>query len=398
MKSLTSLGKFSLWKSFFCLGVLWLLAVSIPTVFYWKEIGSQIALSRYEQQGLPPVQLMLNIIQRTQEHRVLTARFLQEDALITHSAYKKERRAKAEELEESIVDLEDYARKIKNSKIEKLLDEITADWHQISQHVTVRDISVDQNFQMHLLLVRKQLNALQMMLDMYQLSRDAEPNGYFLISSSLTNLPQLVEVLAQMNTAGETLLIKNEASFFERAELKSMLLLTESKAMESDAGIAKAMAENSTLKESIQQQYQKLQEQYQRLASATQDEILSKANFSYAPDDFNTLFAQGINDYYQFMHVSLSQIDQVLKNRMAEKAEARYRVFMIVIIATLLVVFIYGYYVRKLLKQLGGDPVYAIDAVQSIAHGNLERHIVTAHPDSLVGNIKVLQSKLKESN
>jgi len=398
MKSLKSFGKFSLSKKFFFLGVLWLAVISIPTIFYWDEIGSQISVNRFEQQGLPPVQFMLNIIQRTQEHRVLTARFLQDDALATHSTSKKERRAKAEELEETIVDLEDYSRKIKNVKIEKALDDVTADWHQISQHVTVRDISVEQSFQMHMLLIRKQLNVLQMILDSYQLSRDAEPNGYFLISSSLIELPQLVEVLAQLNTMGSTLLMSGEASFFNRVELKSSLLLSEAKTLDFDSGIAKAVIANANAKDSIEAEYRKTKEQYQKLTGITQEEILSKATFSYAPDEFNNIFSQGFNAYYDFIRFSIVQIDTTLKSRIEQKNKTRSTFLMIVFMVTLLVGFMYICCVRRLLTQLGGEPIYAIDALQAMARGNLERNIATAHPDSLIGNINVLQSKLKENH
>lgn len=400
MKLLKKLGKFSLWQKLLLLCVLWLAMLSVPTLSYWKEISRQIGIYRYEQQGLVPAQLMLDIMQRTQQHRSLTAAYLQEDASLKNSPLKKERRAKAEELQEVIVVLEDYSRKIKNVKIEKTLENITADWHQISQLVTVRELSVEQNFHMHQLLMRKQLDALQMILDSYQLSRDAEPAGYYLISSSLMALPSLVEVAAQLNAAGGVILTQGEASFSDRVDLKTLLVLGRGKLVELDSGIAKAVAvappASANGSDSLPERYRQTRQQYQALLDKTQEEILSKASFSYTREEFNAQSWQAINAYYDFIRLSIGQIDSALKDRIALKQRAIDKFFMMIFLLTGLVVFIYLFVVERLLRQLGGEPGYAIAVVQAIGRGELNHNIVAGNRSSLLANLKIMQGKLKE--
>lgn len=401
MKLLKKLGKITLWQKLLLLGVLWLALLSVPTLFYWKEISRQIGIYRFEQQGLVPAQLLLDIMQRTQQHRSLTAAYLQEDPALKNSPLKKERRAKAEELQEVIVVLEDYSRKIKSVKIEKTLEDITADWHQISQLVTVRELSVEQNFYMHQLLMRKQLDALQMILDTYQLSRDGEPNGYYLISSSLMALPSLVEVAAQLNTAGGVVLAQGEANFSDRVDLKSLLVLGRGKLVELDSGVAKAVAVNSSATSSearvaLQDRYRQTHEQYRALMDTTQEEILSRASFSYSRDQFNAQSWQAINTYYDFMRFAIGQIDSLLKERVAAKNRAIEKFFMMLFALTGAMVFIYVYFIAKIQRQLGGEPGYAIAVVQAIGRGELGQNIIAGHRSSLLANLKIMQARLRE--
>lgn len=403
MKPLRLLRKITLWQKLLLLGVLWLALLSVPTSMYWKEISRQVGIYRYEQQGLVPAQLLLDIVLNTQQHRSLTAAYLQEDPALKNSPLKKERRAKAEELQEVIVRLDDYSRKIKNVKIEKALEDITADWHQISQLVTVRELSLEQNFHLHQLLVRKQLDALQMILDTYQLSRDAEPNGYHLISSSLINLPALVEVAAQLNTAAGVILAQGEANFSDRVDLKSLLVVGRGKLTELDSSIANAVAATSAAppagreaKVALQDRYRQTHEQYLALMNTTQEEILSKASFSYTRDQFNAQSWQVINAYYDFIRLSIGQIDSVLKERVAAKNRAIEKIFVMIFVLTALVAFTYISFVEKIRRQLGGEPSYAIAVVQAIGRGELDQHIIAGHRNSLLANLKIMQARLKE--
>lgn len=374
MKSLKSFGSIKLWHKFLLLGILWLLAMAVPTFCYKKEANKDIALSRVEQQALPPAKLMLDIIQRTQQHASLTARFLLDPSQDKNAVSKKERRAKAESLEEAIVDLEDYANKIKSQKIAGILEGITADWHQISQQVTVREISPEQSVELHRGLVRKQLEALQAILDSYQLTRDPEAAGQFLVASGLRSAPELTQTLAQLRVAGASILTRGEAGFAERVELKALLLLSQEKLRELDSGVARSAAENPLAKDAILQAYAQTREKYQAVVELAQQEILSKGNFSFAPDEFSLAFTQGIDSYYQFMQFSLAQTDNLLKDRI-NREQKRLQEFLWFIFAIgALAALVYIWFVRRLLRKLGEEP------------------------EVLVEKIRVLQEKLKLQN
>lgn len=69
-----------------------------------------------------------------------------------------------------------------------------------------------------------------------------------------------------------------------------------------------------------------------------------------------------------------------------------------VVILTLTVALIFILFVRRLLHQLGGEPYYAAEVVQTVTDGDWEYEVKTPYPDSLLGKMKIMQEKLKENN
>ena len=67
-------------------------------------------------------------------------------------------------------------------------------------------------------------------------------------------------------------------------------------------------------------------------------------------------------------------------------------------ILQILLFFVIGFIVRRLLRQLGGEPAYVIDIVRQIAKGNLSGEIVTRTDDggSLLFAMKQMQSGLRD--
>jgi hypothetical protein len=343
--------RLTLSHKFIFLGCLCLAVISLPTLLYIKEVRKLIVFSEREQQGLVPAQLMLNIIQRAQQHRGLAAQYLADPATV-----KKERRKKAEDLELAIIHFEDYARKNNTGNIIAAVNAQTLYWHKISTHLTQRDISVAQSFKFHSALIRMQLNTLQMVVDHYQLSFDPEANGYFLIYSGLMGLPELTEIMDKMRAMGIQLLMKREADFFERVELKSLLLLSEVKLAEVNYGIAKTLTTNPSRAADIRNAYQLSKETQIKNIDLLQNEILSKEIFIVAPTDYSAEFNAGIEAYFSYANFAIKQIDSVLKERIAKNKQTMIEALAYILVITLLVIFICAHYVRKLLRQLGGAP------------------------------------------
>jgi hypothetical protein len=98
MNLVKRLKHIALWKKFTFLGFLCFTAIAVPTVMYWNEVRKTLDVAADEQQALPQVRLILNIIQYTQQHRGLSAHFLQ-----NNSMDNRERRAKAEEVEQFLL-------------------------------------------------------------------------------------------------------------------------------------------------------------------------------------------------------------------------------------------------------------------------------------------------------
>ncbi|MFO1389565.1 sensor histidine kinase [Cellvibrio sp.] len=351
-----------------------------------------LAFAKKEQEGLPQVQLVLNVIQRTQQHRALCAKYLQT------TLERREQRMKAEEVDTAIFAYEAYLDKNPNKQLQAQFAETVSYWHKIRHDVSQNRINYLESFEQHSFLVKLQLQFLRNLVDSYQLSLDPDVDGYFLIDASLVELPELAEVLGQIRGYGTGLLTKGEANFDERAHLKALLLLSKSKADQLSININKAVAARSTGRENIYANYQSTKAQYDKAVSIAQLNILDSQNLTFSPDDYYASFTLGVNSYFAYAHFAIEQLDSILQSRITKLKNQMIALLFYVVILTLTVALIFILFVRRLLHQLGGEPYYAAEVVQTVTDGDWEYEVKTPYPDSLLGKMKIMQEKLKENN
>ncbi len=387
------LKRVALWKKFTCLGLLCLSVIFLPTFLYWKEVQKDLEFAIKEQQGLPQVQLILNVIQRTQQHRGLCARYLQDATMPT-----REQSTKAQELEAAIFAYEEYLDKNPNEHLKKAFADTVNYWHNLHGDVAHKNITYIQSFEQHSHLINMQLQFLRSVVDYYQLSLDPDADGYFLIDASLVELPELAEILGQIRGYGTGLLTKGDANFEERAQLKSLVLLSKSKADQLGINISKAVAARKVDRENIYANYQSTKEQYQKVVELVQQEILAKQTFSLHPEDFYSSFTLGVNSYYGYAHFAIEQLDSILHGRIVALKSQMLALLFYVFALTFFVALVCTLFVRRLLRQLGGEPFYATEVVQAITDGDLDCEVQTEHPDSLLDKMKIMQKKLKEND
>lgn len=392
MKFVTRLKRIALWKKFACLGLLCLALIAMPTALYWKEVNKSLAFAETEQQGLPHVKLMLNIIQRTQQHRGLSARFLQD-----YSMSKDDRRSKAEELEAAIFAYEVYFDKHPNPVQREAFAQLVGKWHDVHRSVSQKAVNPRESFNRHSALIYDQLQFLQSILDFYRLSLDPEADGYFLIEASLMRLPELTETLGKVRALGVELLTKGSATAEERMQVSALLLMSKTQMNMLDTGIKKAAA-GMRGGELIAQNYQAINDPYQDIVALTEHEVLDRELLSYPTESFYSAFTVGLNSYFAYAHFAVDRLDGILNDRKNVLNNRMFALLSYVFLLTLIVAFVCISFIRKLLLQLGGEPLYASEVVQAITRGDLDCHIETAHADSLLANVKRMREKLKEND
>jgi len=381
-----------LWQKFLLLGVLCLVMVILPSLLYWQETRQLISFSRQEQLGLQPAQLVLTIIQRTQQHRGLSTRLLAAPHIP-----KQERLKKADEVSQAIAAFEAYLRTHNKPGLATELAEQKSLWLRISDQVTARSLSVQENFQLHTSLIHLQLSSLQEVVDSFKLSLDPDTDGYYLISASLMDVPQLAEALGQLRATGVGLLSKGSASYSERVQFESLQLITKDKMSELEEDMAKAMAAGRS-NSALEQSYTMTREKYEQVIALAREQLLNREAYQYDPDEFYNAFTFAINGYFHFSQLAFDQISQLLQERIASRTRQLYAILFYLLVSTSLVAWVCVRFVRQLLRQLGGEPGYATSVVQAISQGDLDSEINTTQPDSLLGNMRVMKEKLKEND
>ncbi len=382
----------ALWKKFTFLGLLCLALVVTPTLMYWHEANKPIETSVKEQQGLQPVRFILNIIQRTQQHRATAARFLLDDTIP-----KTAQRVKAEELEEAIFSYETYLDKHHNREHHQAFERMVDYWHSVHQKVSRKKVNFAENYDMHKTLLNMQLEHEQVLIDYYRLGQDPTADGY-LIDISLTQLPELINTLARIRGYGIGLLIKGRATIDERAQLKAFILEGETRIDAIDSAFRQLEITEEKKYESAHKHYQALKKYYQNASEITQNEILSKQDFTYSRDDYYAILTSAVNGYYNCIYFLLDEIDVNLTDRISNKKSEIDRVFSCIAIFILIGIIAYIKFVRGVLQQLGGDPQQIADIIEATSRGDLDSDIESKYPHSLLANVKHMQEKLRESD
>jgi signal transduction histidine kinase len=386
-----------LWQKFTCLGLLCLTLIALPSLLYTTEVRKQIIFSNHELQGLAPAQLMLNIIQYTQQHRGLSTRYLADINPINSERNNAERAAKSQQLNAAIAELVRHTGIVSNPHLFAPIKLYMDYWSSFESKIPHKDIDTDESIQLHTALIRMQLDCLQIIVDEYQLSLDPSENSYFLILASLNNLPETTEVLGQIRALSVRTLAHKSISNAERTQLEALLLISKNKIKELEINITKAAANNTQLPSHIFENYHATQAQYQKIIALTQDEILSKSEFTYSIDDFYAAFTLAINSYFSYEHFSLNEIGNILQDRIQQQTQKMYALLSYLAIITLLVSFFCIRFAINLLLQLGGEPSYATAVVKAIIRGDLQQNIVTHNKHSLLSNMKIMQEKLKQN-
>ena len=381
------------WKRFACLGLLCLALIITTTLLYWHEASKPSVLSAKEQQGLQPIRLMLNIIQRTQQHRALSTRLLQDD-----SVQQNAQRAKAEELEAAIVSYETYLKKYPNAEYREVFEKTVDYWHNLHQRVSQKKLTYTESYELHTALVDAELNYLQSLIDYHHLSVDPNVDQYLLVNASLIRLPDLIEIIGQIRGYGIGLLNKGNATADEQAQLKALMLTMQTKMNAIDSSLRKLETVKAKNYDDISQNYQSLKLQSQRLLEITQLELLEKKEFSYSIDNFYSIYTSAINSYYSHMHSVLDKLDVDLTDRISREKNSRDKVFLYILFFILILMFVWIRFARHLLQQLGGEPRDINEIIQAIARGDLDSDIETKYSQSVLANIKRMQNLLREGD
>lgn len=387
------LFRMTLWKKFTALGLLCLLVIALPTGFYWHSTSKAISITAYELQGLPHLQFLFNIIQRTQQHRGISMRYMLDAGMPA-----KEQRKKAEELEAAIADYEDYLKKNHDNQGLAGLDEISKRWHELHPLVFQKRLSATESFEQHTQLIRFELDYLQHLVDEYQLSLDPDSESYFLIASALVYLPEQTEIMAQIRGYGVGLLAQGDMSMAERAQLQALLLLSKQWSAQLDMAIHKVVMVSQGKRDTIYENYRATQVQYEHVVQLAETELLDKSDFSITPESFYSAFTLGINGYFSYAHFSLSQMDNILREHIARKQQEMFVAMLYVLAAVLLLAVVYIRFVKQLLARLGGEPDYASEVLRAVTRGDLEFDIETPHPNSLIAEMKLMEQTLRENS
>jgi methyl-accepting chemotaxis protein len=161
------------------------------------------ATAAAELDGLVPARALLAVLQRTAEHRGLSAGWLAGDA-----GFGPRRQAKQQEVDAALGALDTALAGFADPALDRRRTAVAAEWRALSAAVAGGTLPAPESFRRHSRLVRQQLELLDETLHVSTLALDPTVEGYNLIMATLQSMPEVVEVVGQLRGRGAAMLAK----------------------------------------------------------------------------------------------------------------------------------------------------------------------------------------------
>jgi methyl-accepting chemotaxis protein len=179
------------------------------------------ARTQVELAGIEPSNLLLRVIQMTQQHRGICAGYLG-----GNQSLSVPRRQKQAEVEQGIGATDAIVcRSIKDSKIVGTWKEALQHWGTLAHDVSQKAITSSQSLARHTALIALYLEVLDQTADYFGLTLNDETDSHQLTMAALFHLPNLTESLGQARARGTLHLLQKKITEEDRSKLSALIAL-----------------------------------------------------------------------------------------------------------------------------------------------------------------------------
>ena len=224
-----------------CLCVALVLGLAVATI---KPRLDSANASKTESRGLVPAAALLQWMRLTQEHRGMAAVLLVGD-----EAFRSPREAKQAEVQAA---MQSAMAALADIGVKSGSDGLVAQWQGLAQAVADKSIAGADSFVRHSKLVQQQQVLLDETISATTLAMDRDEDSYFLIQSTLNDLPQSTELLARLRGRGAAMLAQGKVSAADVVWLTLTMEMARSQFALVNSHLARATAANPTLAKTLQ--------------------------------------------------------------------------------------------------------------------------------------------------
>ena len=362
--------------------------VSLPA---WRAIVNELqvqASARAEAAGIPPAGNLLELIQRTQQHRGLSAMLLG-----GNTGIDDKRRAKHAEVEQALAKVRPALSTLGDSKLDARLASMQRDWQALASGVAGKAITGPQSYALHTTLVAEQLALLEGIVDTSTMALDPEAVTYYMIMAVLGAAPNLTESMGQLRAGGALVLAKGEATPEERARLGSLADMARLHSRNVRSSFDKAMQADPTVKQGIEKPVAAAIAAAEEGLSVLDNSIVKAETLRLASADYFAATTRAIDMQFQMIDAAFKVLDERLTAR-ADDARRR-----LVLTVTCIVIFasLAGWIFVVVARSTTRSINEAVKVAQAVAAGDLTSKIEITSSDEtgqLLSALKAMNDNL----
>ena len=314
------LHRLSLAQKFMILGLLALVMVVFPATLYLRLAFQEAAQAERQVEGAQVLGEINGVIQSTQKHRGLSAGMLGGNAQL-----EQKRPATASALAQGY-DKVDKALAVAAAAPQTAAQwmELRKEWAALEQGVASKQLQAPESTRLHTELIDRLFLVGEGVLDGFGLSFDPRFDTHMLTQAALVKAMVLTEHMGQMRARGAMYLAQGTLPPEGRATLQAGLRQIFLAQADLQRHLAKANADNATLRKDLEGPARALDEQIGKTLKMTRDSLVDAQALTLTAEAYFDDFSRTIDAIYGFNDGAVRLLNQTLQERKGEAQRLAY--------------------------------------------------------------------------
>ncbi len=337
-----------------------------------------------ESSGLVPAAALTQWMRLTQEHRGMSAAQLGGD-----ETFKSLREAKQAEVQAA---MQTAMTALAAVGVKKGSEGLAAEWQTLAQAVDIKSIAAAESFVRHSKLVRQLQVLLDETISATTLALDPDENTYFLIQSTLKDLPQSTEALARLRGRGAAMLALGKVSAADAEWLALIMETATAQFALVNTHLARATAADPTMAKALQAAHNGAQSALSDALRLAQEKLVvgdvDKADVGV----YFGKMTQAIQAQYALSNAAFG----VLKAALHERTAAAQRQVVLALVLCGLACAASLALMVSMTRSITRNSAEALAAAQTLARGDFSQPIL-AQSDDEFGSIVAAMENVRAS-
>lgn len=340
------LGSLKTWQKLLLISIAFLIPVSLIVASTYNTEQYRINFAWNEAEGTQYVtKLYESMVQVGQHSRNV-------DRLLTGQGSREDVQTKAAEVDAALEALSAFNQQLRDKMgVGQQIAALRQSWDRLKAQAPAMD-SIS-NFDEHASLMLSIQNLIVLVGNNSKLVLDPEIDTYYLMQSTIFNIPTLREDLARLHHQGLNMLNKRSANAYERAQVNALALKIGRSVAELKQHFEYVAQKNpkvgAALAESLNQTEGLIREAYVLAIN----EIVASNKLSYSVRDYDTAFDSAISSLANYSFATLAQLDNLLEERIFALQRGQLITFVLFALALALTFGLIGAVARSITRPVG---------------------------------------------
>ena len=304
-------------QKFSLMALLALLLFAIPTSILVRDQLEKIKIAEAEEAALAPASTLIKLIQLTQQHRGMSALFLNGDISII-----AQRQAKQQALNAVLIDLQTNSSAW--GSVKEKASHLANEWKSLSQAVANKTIPSADSFSQHTALISQELALLQNLANESGMVLHPYASGYHLQMALFTHLPKLSEDLGKMRGLSASLLKLGKSTPDELLSINTLTILAKENLSDVHKSIMLSINADVLANQQLSAALTDITNITNESINLTQEKVVQASKLNYDASKYFTYMTKVLDAQFSFINTGFKVLQQEFQANMSSAKNTLY--------------------------------------------------------------------------